>query len=137
MILSNESTSGTLVRLTAAENSQCGAVWWNDQLGLATKAFEVEFAFRITDASGGPATSGADGFAFVIQSQSGDAIGQGTREKGNSLSYNLIDYFIHKVVVSWAMVVCRRGKAKKNSVLLKELTDEYDSLAIEFDTYQR
>lgn len=48
-----------------------------DLLGL-----EVEFAFRITDKDGLPPVNGADGFAFVIQSQGENALGEGGCELG-------------------------------------------------------
>ena len=55
--------------LTEAQPDQRGSVWWRCKLDL-TSSFDVCFQFRIHCA-------GADGFAFVIQNSSGNALGDG------------------------------------------------------------
>lgn len=76
--------SNPVIRLTRAVPDQRGGVYCkqiievNDDL----KGVEIEFAFRVTNDQGGPAINGADGFAFVIQSQGEHALGGGGCELG-------------------------------------------------------
>jgi peptide-N4-(N-acetyl-beta-glucosaminyl)asparagine amidase len=72
------------IRLTRAYPDQRGGVYCKETIDLNDnlKGLEVEFAFRITDSNGSPAINGADGFAFVIQTQGGNALGGGGCELG-------------------------------------------------------
>ncbi|MEB3826582.1 SBBP repeat-containing protein [Phormidium sp. CCY1219] len=86
---------GDTLRLTPknrTSGSQAGAVWHATPQSVED-GFETTFQFQINDLAG----SGGDGFAFVIQNSSADAIGGG----GGTLGYSGI----------------------------------YNSLAVEFDTY--
>jgi Mg-chelatase subunit ChlD len=55
--------------LTSAVNSQQGAVWFTKQIDL-TKAFDIEFYLNF-----GSIDEGADGIAFVLQTQGTNALG--------------------------------------------------------------
>lgn len=73
-----------VIRLTRAVPDQRGGVYCKQPIDLKSnlKGIEIEFAFRVTNSEGGPAINGADGFAFVIQSQSEKALGGGGCELG-------------------------------------------------------
>jgi peptide-N4-(N-acetyl-beta-glucosaminyl)asparagine amidase len=69
-------------RLTTTTSSQSGAMHLKQSIDLSKlKGIEIDFRFRITDGQGHP-SNGADGFAFVIQSNGPDALGQGGCELG-------------------------------------------------------
>ncbi|KAF7729906.1 peptide-N4-(N-acetyl-beta- glucosaminyl)asparagine amidase [Apophysomyces ossiformis] len=73
------------IRLTESLPSQCGGIYCKQGVELtapSTKGFAVEFAFRISGVDGGAALGGADGFAFVMQAQGPDALGNGGCELG-------------------------------------------------------
>ncbi|HBJ38595.1 MAG TPA: sugar dehydrogenase [Planctomycetaceae bacterium] len=79
--------NGTL-RLTRAVNSVRGSAYFAAPMPInATTSFQTEFGFRI---DGGQGTSGADGFAFIIQnSAAGNAALSSS--VGGSLGYTGID----------------------------------------------
>ncbi|KAI8987378.1 hypothetical protein BDF20DRAFT_910008 [Mycotypha africana] len=85
-----DATENQMIRLTKAVPDQRGAAFCKHPIPLndGLEALEVEFKFRITDQNGLPAFNGADGFAFVIQGQSEDALGSG----GCELGYGGIQY---------------------------------------------
>ncbi|KAI8640049.1 hypothetical protein BD408DRAFT_420387 [Parasitella parasitica] len=87
------------IRITEAKSDQRGSVYCKQtiQLDSRLQGIEIEFAFRITDANGGSAVNGADGFAFVIQAQNEHALGGGGCELGyggimNSLAVEFDTY---------------------------------------------
>ncbi|KAI7863946.1 concanavalin A-like lectin/glucanase domain-containing protein, partial [Spinellus fusiger] len=76
---------GSIFRLTEDKPAQCGGVFMKQPFDLNSShvsGLQVEFSFRITNQLGGPAFSGADGFAFVIQTQKEILLGQGGCELG-------------------------------------------------------
>lgn len=73
----------SFIRLTKAVSDQRGAMYCKRTVELDNlEGIEIEFAFRITDENEFPASSGADGFAFIIQAQGEDALGEGGCELG-------------------------------------------------------
>ncbi|MCT7997214.1 SBBP repeat-containing protein [Laspinema olomoucense] len=77
---------GDTLRLTPknrTSGSQAGAVWHATPQSVED-GFETTFQFQINDLGG----SGGDGFAFVIQNSSADAIGGGGGTLGYSGIYN-------------------------------------------------
>ncbi|KAI7889474.1 uncharacterized protein EV154DRAFT_514343 [Mucor mucedo] len=76
-------TGDPIIRLTKAVSDQRGAVYCKQTVDLDDlEGIEIEFAFRITDEKGLPASGGADGFAFIIQAQSERELGGGGCELG-------------------------------------------------------
>ena len=73
-----------IIRLTRAVPDQRGGAYLKQsvQLDDHVKGLEIEFAFCITKGNDQPAMGGADGFAFVIQSQGENALGEGGCELG-------------------------------------------------------
>ncbi|KAI9338429.1 hypothetical protein BD770DRAFT_400686 [Pilaira anomala] len=73
-----------VIRITKAVPDQIGAAYQRQKIQLdnTLKGIEIEFAFRITDNNGFPVENGADGFAFVIQAQDENALGEGGCELG-------------------------------------------------------
>lgn len=73
-----------MLRITEAMPDQRGGANLKQSVELNEdlEGLEIEFAFRITDKEGLPPVDGADGFAFVIQSQGVDALGEGGCELG-------------------------------------------------------
>jgi hypothetical protein len=67
-----------VMRLTSNVEGQSGAVWYTLSKASLSGGFNTVFQFRT-----GPDTSSADGFAFVIQNQAADAIGDG----GSGIGY--------------------------------------------------
>ncbi|KAI7902788.1 uncharacterized protein BX663DRAFT_552182 [Cokeromyces recurvatus] len=75
----------SFTRITQAIPDQRGATYYKKpiQLNDKLKGLEVEFAFRITNNLGKPTIGqGADGFAFVIQAQGNNALGEGGCQLG-------------------------------------------------------
>lgn len=73
----------SIIRLTKAVPDQRGGVYYKRTVELIDlEGIEIEFAFRITDGNGSSASNGADGFAFVIQAQGENALGEGGCELG-------------------------------------------------------
>lgn len=72
------------IRITKSMPDQRGGVYCKQSIQLddKLKGIEIEFAFRITDANSQQAVNGADGFAFVIQAQNENALGEGGCELG-------------------------------------------------------
>lgn len=72
------------IRLTKAIPDQRGGVYCKETINLDDnlRGLEVEFAFRITDSKEFPAINGADGFAFVIQAQGANILGEGGCQLG-------------------------------------------------------
>lgn len=73
-----------ILRITKAVPDQRGGAYHKHAIDIddALKGLDIEFAFRITDENGSPAVNGADGFAFVIQAQGENALGDGGCEMG-------------------------------------------------------
>ncbi|KAI8077639.1 hypothetical protein BDF21DRAFT_464092 [Thamnidium elegans] len=80
----NSQSSLPIIRITKSIPDQIGAVYNRQtiQLNDSLKGIEVEFAFRITDGNGLPEKNGADGFAFIIQAQGENALGEGGCQLG-------------------------------------------------------
>lgn len=72
------------LRITPAVAGQEGACWYKQRQIDLTRGFETEFVFLISETSPEP----GDGFAFVMQSQSDNALG-GT---GDAVGYKGIPY---------------------------------------------
>ncbi|GHI00746.1 L-type lectin-domain containing protein [Neobacillus kokaensis] len=76
--ITTNSGGQTVLRLTEATRSQAGSVF-TDETFPVSNGFSTFFSFQITDPGGGVDTSGdgpgADGFVFVIQSNSNTALG--------------------------------------------------------------
>ncbi|KAI9485514.1 MAG: hypothetical protein EXX96DRAFT_545370 [Benjaminiella poitrasii] len=75
----------SFVRITQAVPDQRGAVYCQQSIELddRLKGLELEFSFRISDRLGQPTIGqGADGFAFVIQGQGENALGEGGCQLG-------------------------------------------------------
>lgn len=79
-LIGNATLDGNRLRLTRAVQNQIGAIWYKQKQNIST-GFVVEFEFQLTE--GGGFWGGGDGFAFVIQNHSVDAIGYG----GGALGY--------------------------------------------------
>jgi pimeloyl-ACP methyl ester carboxylesterase len=77
-------TLGTGIRLTAAQVWQRGAAWTPTRRTLRA-GFVANFSFRLSAPGGIPdatGSTGADGFAFVIQGEGGAALGALGEEQG-------------------------------------------------------
>ena len=72
------------LRITSATANQEGACWYKDRRIDLELGFETEFTFLISETSNVP----GDGFAFVIQNQSDDALGG----DGDMIGYKGIPY---------------------------------------------
>lgn len=70
-----------MARIYRARNSQTGAVWYTHAVNPAG-GFVTEFSFRFRENGGWFLPAGADGLAFVIQSQGNRAIGGGGGQMG-------------------------------------------------------
>ncbi|KAI8340153.1 hypothetical protein BC941DRAFT_419556 [Chlamydoabsidia padenii] len=84
-------------RLTTTETSQCGGLFIQQPITIINTGLEIKFAFRLTNAQGGPAFGGADGLAFVIQSNPNPLLGRGGCDLGyggirNSLAIEFDTY---------------------------------------------
>jgi hypothetical protein len=77
-----------ILRLTPARPGQQGACWYKTQQILLNRGFETEFTFLISGSDGVP--GGGDGFAFIMQNQSPEALG-GT---GDKIGYKDIPYVL-------------------------------------------
>jgi len=77
-LVGNAIVSGIYVQLTAAINTQSGAVWTNEQYDVAN-GFSTTFEFQIN-----PPTGGADGMTFILQSNSPTEL----RTGGGGLGYD-------------------------------------------------
>jgi hypothetical protein len=70
------------LRVTPAEETQAGSAFFTEKVALK-EGFETTFTFQIT----GAPEEGADGFAFVIQNSSPQALGS----PGSGLGYGVAD----------------------------------------------
>lgn len=70
-LVSDASKAGRALRLTQAKDFKSGAAWFSQKQPVAG-GFETEFQFQLT-AQGGLG-DGADGFAFVLQNSSANAL---------------------------------------------------------------
>ncbi len=77
-LVGNTIVSGFYLQLTAAINTQTGAVWTNEQYDVAD-GFSTTFEFQIN-----PPTGGADGMTFILQSNSPTEL----RTGGGGLGYD-------------------------------------------------
>ncbi|MBL9000288.1 MAG: hypothetical protein JNK25_04055 [Phycisphaerae bacterium] len=75
-LVGDASQATDVLRLTPAAEGQRGAAWYTAGRSRVGDGFATEFTFRISNGC-------ADGLAFVIQSESGSAIGDG----GSGLGY--------------------------------------------------
>eukprot|EP01112_Ceratiomyxa_fruticulosa_P018873 TRINITY_DN6100_c0_g1_i1.p1 TRINITY_DN6100_c0_g1~~TRINITY_DN6100_c0_g1_i1.p1 ORF type:complete len:779 (-),score=156.88 TRINITY_DN6100_c0_g1_i1:97-2433(-) len=66
-------TDNKILRITPALNSQKGAVWFDPKVEFSTEGFTTWFTFRLGSNQGGGGS--ADGFAFVLQNSSENALG--------------------------------------------------------------
>ena len=80
-LVGNATTSTTHLRTTSALENQVGAAWYNSAVNVAG-GFDTYFQFQITNRGGyspdwslTPGSTGADGFAFVIQGDNTSQIG--------------------------------------------------------------
>jgi hypothetical protein len=76
--------AGDVLRVTTANYSLAGSAWFNTQRPVAN-GFSTTFQFRITQLGGitdDDGKTGADGLAFVIQNQSGTALGGAAASMG-------------------------------------------------------
>ncbi|KAI8336397.1 concanavalin A-like lectin/glucanase domain-containing protein [Choanephora cucurbitarum] len=82
-LLGSTTLENKVIQLTRAISDQCGGIYLSQPIELeGLKGIEVEFEFRISNGQGGPAMGGADGFAFVIQSDHDHALGHGGCQLG-------------------------------------------------------
>ncbi|KAI8147306.1 hypothetical protein BJV82DRAFT_595041 [Fennellomyces sp. T-0311] len=83
LVSSASGLDGGITRLTSAKPDQVGGAYCSGQLSIPeAKAAVFEFELRITDKDGQGACDGADGMAFVIQSEGPTAIGEGGCQLG-------------------------------------------------------
>ena len=80
-LVTNAAQNGSELRLTPNAIGMVGAAWYSTEVDV-DQGFQTSFQFRVSNFS----FSGADGFAFVIQADSGTAIGAG----GSGLGYETI-----------------------------------------------
>ena len=80
-LLGNATTSANALRTTGAVENQVGAAWYNTLVNVAG-GFDTYFKFQITNRGGYspdwsliPGSTGADGFAFVVQGVNTSQIG--------------------------------------------------------------
>ncbi|KAJ3067660.1 peptide-N4-(N-acetyl-beta- glucosaminyl)asparagine amidase, partial [Quaeritorhiza haematococci] len=90
---SNQLTSVPCIQLTPPHSDTKGAAWISlstarnltnnipssspSSSHIPENGLVLEFGFRVTNSEGRDADGGADGFAFVLQSESGKAVGEG------------------------------------------------------------
>lgn len=91
----NAAGVGNRLRLTNATNFEVGSAFFQSPIAIdGSTSFETEFQFQIT---GGQASLGADGLAFVVQGDSAGALGAGANGLGygglgNSLAVEFDTY---------------------------------------------
>ncbi|APF19660.1 Por secretion system C-terminal sorting domain-containing protein [Caldithrix abyssi DSM 13497] len=93
-LVQNATLEGTKIRLTLNSGGQVGALWYKIKQQI-DEGFETEFTFQITDIGG---WGGGDGFAFVIQNYTLDAIGEG----GGDIGYTGIPNCVAIEFDTWA-----------------------------------
>jgi hypothetical protein len=81
-LLGDAAQAGNQLRVAPALNGQAGAVWHTTKQSVSD-AWETSFVFQGSEAGGG---NGSDGFAFVIQNASLDALGG----SGGALGYHTV-----------------------------------------------
>ncbi|KAJ3031331.1 UNVERIFIED_CONTAM: peptide-N4-(N-acetyl-beta- glucosaminyl)asparagine amidase [Siphonaria sp. JEL0065] len=96
--IASSATSYPIIQLTPARNDQLGAVWTKLSITnlSSTAKLVTDFKFR----AGSPTGGGADGFAIVLQSAGGTAIGNG----GGGLGYAGIP---HSIAIEFDMYASR------------------------------
>lgn len=73
-LINNATQINNKIRLTAADTSQSGAIWYTNKQFIE-QGFETIFQFQFTNQ--GPSVYGADGITFILQNLSDTAIGGG------------------------------------------------------------
>lgn len=94
-------TGGNCYRLTTADVSRRGAVWYNNKIDLFSD-FDIQFTLNFGDRS---SYSGGDGMAFVLQPTSTIEIGVGGSAKGYGNDYVPGTYQITTPGISPSMAI--------------------------------
>lgn len=94
-------TGGNCYRLTTADVSRRGAVWYNNKIDLLSD-FDIQFTLNFGDRSG---FSGGDGMAFVLQPTSTTEIGVAGSAKGYGNDYVPGTYQITTPGISPSMAI--------------------------------